>query len=124
MYRISVDLLLKDLGFGIIPDQGRGSARSARTQFVSRVWAGFSFLWHLAVQFQNLTVDWNLNVLEMALEIFYVVQGLSPRYISPLYYRKYVVERKNNWKSDNLEIPKTRFSKRDPEGGRFFAYSQ
>ena len=65
--------------------------------------------------FQHLTVNWNLNVLEMAFKTFHIVQGLSstpllfiPRYLTNIFpnnisqkdkYRKIKI-----WKSEN---PKT-----------------
>ena len=71
--------------------------------------------------FQHLTVNWNFNVLEMALKTLHIFPGsiqdtfiiyssISHKHIS----RTYVAKRKNldNRQSGNLQIPKPRVTNR------------
>ena len=62
--------------------------------------------------FQHLTVNWNLNVLEMALKTFHFVQGLSrtpllfiPRYLTNIFFENHLhkeTSRKSKiWKSQH-----------------------
>ena len=77
--------------------------------------------------FQHLTINWNLNVLEMALKTLHFVQGLSR---TPLVFfssishhqnfQNYFAKTKNleNRKSENLQIQKPRFTNKCPASGK------
>ena len=64
--------------------------------------------------FQHLTVNWNLNVLEMALKTIHFVQGLSrtpllfvPRYLTTR-FPKNILQKKKTSRIENLEIWKSK----------------
>ena len=99
-----------------------GSARTLRNFSLER-WQDLVLLDIRKSSFQHLTVNWNLNVLEMALKTLHFVQGLSrtpllcfPRYLTTRFpkmnLRKQNVE---NRKSGNLKIQKPRFTNKCPD---------
>ena len=67
-------------------------------------------------------VNWNFNVLEMALKTLHIVQGLSrtpllfiPRYYTNIFFKNILQKEKlENRKSENLKIQKPRFTNRNP----------
>ena len=102
------------------------SGRSARTirNFSLELWQDLVLHGMGKSTFQHLTVNWNLNVLGMALKTFHIVQGLSrkpllfiPRYLTNIVF-KYILQKqkkkKKKKKNGNLEIQKSRFTNRSP----------
>ena len=98
-----------------------GSARSIR-RYSLELWQDLVLHGIRKFPFQHLTVNWNLNVLEMALKALNFVQGLSRTPllffldISPTYFPNYFAKNNNfdNDKSEHLKIPKPRFTNRSP----------
>ena len=101
------------------------SGRSARTirNFSLELWQDLVLLDIRKSTFQHLTVNWNLNVLEMSLNTLRFVQGLSrtplfffPRYLTTRFCKMILQKQKNleNRTSENLEIPKPRFTNKCP----------
>ena len=75
------------------------SGRSARSirNFSLELWQDLVLLDIRKSTFQHLTVNWNLNVLEMALKTLHFVQGLSrtpllfiPRYLTNIFRKKQI----------------------------------
>ena len=100
----------------------RGSARSIRN-FSLELWQDLVLHGIRKSTFQHLTVNWNFNVLEMALKTFHIVPGLSRtpllfilRYLTNIFFKHILQKIKNleNRKSENLKIPKPRFTSRSP----------
>ena len=86
-----------------------GSARSKRN-FSVELWQDLVLHGIGKSTFQHLTVNWNFNVLEMALKTLNFVQGLSrtpllfiPRYPTNL-FSKYILQKQTLPRIDNLEI--------------------
>ena len=76
--------------------------------------------------FQHLTVNWNFNVLQMALKTLHFVQGLSrtpllfiPRYLTNKFSEHILqTEKLDHPKPGNLDIQKPRFTNRSPAFSR------
>ena len=70
-----------------------GGERTEHTKIFSRTLAGSGLTRLRKTTFRHLTVNWNFNVLEMALKTFHIVQGLSttpllfiPRYLTNIFF--------------------------------------
>jgi hypothetical protein len=90
-----------------------GSARSIRN-FSLELLQDLVLLDVRKSTFQHLTVNWNLNVLEMAIKTFHIVQGLSmtpllfiPRYLTNIYVKHIFGKNKKQSRIDNLKIWKS-----------------
>ncbi len=99
------------------------SGRSARTirNFSLELWQDLVLHGIRKSTFQHLTVNWNFNVLEMALKTLHFVQGLSrtplsflPRYLTTR-FSKNSLQNKHISIIENLKIPKPRFTNKCPE---------
>ena len=91
------------------------TARTIRRYSVE-LWQDLALLDVRKYTFQHLTVNWNLNVLEMALKTLHFVQGLSrtpllfiPRYLTNIFY-KHILRKDKISIIENLKIQKPRFT--------------
>ena len=90
------------------------SGRSARSirKFFLELWQDLVLHGIRKSTFQHLTINWNFNVLEMALKTFHFVQGLSrtpllfiPRYLTNIFSENSLQkENLENQKSENPKI--------------------
>ena len=98
------------------------SGRSARSirNFSLELWQDLVLLDVRKSTFQHLTVNWNLNVLEMTLKTLHIVQGLSrtpllfiPRYLINIFFKN-ILQKNKNPENRKSEIQKPRFTNRSP----------
>ena len=102
------------------------SGRSARSirNFSLELWQDLVLHGIGKSTFQHFPVNWNFNVLEMALKTLHFVQGLSrtpllfiPRYLTNIFSKQIFPKKKNrdNRKSGNLKFQKPRFINKCPD---------